>query len=111
MRKGKSLQQIADEVGASKAHIWQLERGESVRPSIDLVVRLAQYFGVTVASLIGENPDLPGEEEDLIVMYRDLQSLSPEDRDTISMLIDSMRKRHQRKEREGDDQDQPYGTS
>ncbi|MEO1104368.1 MAG: helix-turn-helix domain-containing protein, partial [Pseudomonadota bacterium] len=30
--KGESLQQTADAVGVSKAHIWQLERGKADNP-------------------------------------------------------------------------------
>lgn len=34
VRRGQSLQQVADGVGVSKAHIWQLERGDSTNPSL-----------------------------------------------------------------------------
>src|SRR5882724_5462834 len=51
---GHSLQQVADAVGASKGHIWDLERGKATNPSIDLLRSLAAHFGVTVAGLIGE---------------------------------------------------------
>lgn len=94
-RNGKSLQQVADSVGASKAHIWELETGKSRNPSLALIRRLAEHFEVTVASLIGE---LPGDAEDLdaedlLVMYRDLKGLSEEDRETIKLLIKGLKQR------------------
>lgn len=52
--RGQSLQQVADAVGASKAHIWELESNRSKNPSLDLLRRLATHFGTTVAYLISE---------------------------------------------------------
>ncbi len=49
-----SLQTVADAVKVSKPHIWELEVGRSDNPGIKLVVRLAAYYGVSVAELIGE---------------------------------------------------------
>ena len=38
-KSGQSLQQVADAVGVSKAHVWELEKGHSQNPSFDLVRR------------------------------------------------------------------------
>lgn len=54
MRKGQSLQQVADAIGASKAHIWELESNRSKNPSLDLLQKLARHFTTTVAFLIEE---------------------------------------------------------
>lgn len=54
--KRVSLQTVADAVGASKAHVWELETGQRQNPGIKLVSRLARYFGVSVAEFIGEVP-------------------------------------------------------
>jgi transcriptional regulator with XRE-family HTH domain len=43
-----SLQVVADAVGASKPHIWELERGTTKNPSIDLLKKLAIYYGVSL---------------------------------------------------------------
>jgi len=91
LRKGSSLQQVADAVGASKAHIWELESGKSRNPSLDLLRRLAEHFGVTVAGLVGET--LEGGDERLMKMYRDLKDLSEADRALIEDVIASMKKR------------------
>jgi len=65
IKKNQSLQDVADAIGASKAHIWDIERGSSKNPSMDLLDRLANHFGVSVTFLVGEQP--PGElTEDLI---------------------------------------------
>jgi transcriptional regulator with XRE-family HTH domain len=52
--KGQSLQEVADAIGASKAHIWELESNRSTNPSLDLLRKLATHFSTTVAYLISE---------------------------------------------------------
>ncbi|MCF6337007.1 MAG: helix-turn-helix domain-containing protein [Gammaproteobacteria bacterium] len=53
LNKGVSLQAVADAVEASKPHIWELERGTTKNPSLELISKLASYFGVTVDYLAG----------------------------------------------------------
>jgi transcriptional regulator with XRE-family HTH domain len=89
----KSLQEVADEVGASKAHIWDLETARAKNPSIELVTKLAKCFNVSVADLIGENPHGEDEQPQLVAMYRELKDLSEDDRKAIQSMMDHFRKR------------------
>src|SRR5438477_8152089 len=73
LRKGRSLQQVADAVGVSKPHIWEIETGRS-NASLELVGKLARYFGVSVSTLVGE---VPGDPEAL-VFGREINSASEE---------------------------------
>lgn len=91
-RKQESLQDVADAVNASKAHIWDLERGHSKNPSIELLTKLADHFNVPVASLIGENPAAPDEPPEMVAMYRNLKKLSDRDLEWIRTIIKSMTK-------------------
>lgn len=93
VRTRKSLQDVADEVGASKAHIWDLETARAKNPSIELLTKLAKCFSVSVADLIGENPGGPDEQPELIAMYRELKNLSEEDRKAIQSIMDHFKKR------------------
>jgi transcriptional regulator with XRE-family HTH domain len=93
VRSKKSLQAVADEVGASKAHIWDLETSRAKNPSIELLTKLAKCFNVSVSELIGENPTGDNEEPSLVAMYRDLKELSPTDRETIQMMMDRLKSR------------------
>lgn len=54
LKKGQSLQQVADAIGASKAHIWELEANRSTNPSLDLLQKLSGHFETSVAYLINE---------------------------------------------------------
>lgn len=98
IRSNKSLQEVADEVGASKAHIWDLESNRAKNPSIELLKALSRCFGVGVAELIGENPESDDDKKDLVVMYRDLKELSDQDRDAIKSMMDHLRKRNGQKD-------------
>jgi transcriptional regulator with XRE-family HTH domain len=51
---GESLQAVADAVGVSKAHVWELEKGRSRNPSFDLVRKLAKHYGVSVDVIAGD---------------------------------------------------------
>jgi len=91
MKKRASLQQVADAVETSKAHIFDLEKGTSANPSKDLLLKLAKYFQTSVSDLIGEDPNNPDEQPALIALYRDLKELEPADRETIRMLMERIR--------------------
>src|SRR5208337_829964 len=93
VRNRKSLQELADEIGASKAHIWELETGRAKNPSIELLSLLAKALRASVADLIGENPDGAGEPADAVRMYRELKELTPEDRQMIQTMMDHFKKR------------------
>jgi transcriptional regulator with XRE-family HTH domain len=85
IRKNKSLQDVADAVKASKAHIWEIEHDRSRNPSMDLLNGLANYFEVSVSYLVGENPD--EEEAELVAMYRDLKKLTPPERERMRAIM------------------------
>lgn len=90
-KAGRSLQTVADAVGVSKAHIWDIEKGHTSNPSFELVQKLAVHFGVTVETLTGTQ-DAPSDEAlQIRRIHRDLQDLSPRDRELIEAMIRSMR--------------------
>jgi transcriptional regulator with XRE-family HTH domain len=93
LKSRKSLQEVADSVGASKAHMWDIERGASRNPSLELLKKLADFYRVPIAELVGESPSAEGEPNDLLVMYRDLKQLDPRDREMIAALMEQMRAR------------------
>ncbi len=91
--KRVSLQEVADAVGVSKAHIWQLEQGEKGKaknPAMGLVERLADYFGVSVAFLVGE--DVAGEETDpeLAGLFRQAKAFDQRERQLLFSFVQSI---------------------
>ena len=94
LRKGQTLQQVADAVGASKAHVWELENGTSKNPSIDLLKSIAAHFSTTVAYLI-EEPD--GETTRAELFYRKnrekIEGLDDKKLDVYESLLDMIVKK------------------
>ena len=93
LKKGKSLQDLADDVGASKAHVWDLETGRAKNPTIDLLAKLSQALSTTIADLVGENPEGDEQSREVVAMYRDLKTLSDNDRETIRMMMERLKNR------------------
>ncbi len=91
IRKRVSLQELATAVQASKAHIWDIERGASQNPSLELLKRIADYFKISISELVEETPHAQGEPEDLIAMYRGLKELGKEDLETVNMLMQRLK--------------------
>ncbi|MEG6507906.1 helix-turn-helix transcriptional regulator [Methyloligella sp. 2.7D] len=91
IKNNLSLQELADSVGASKAHIWELETGRSKNPSVDLVRRISERFKITVSELLGESPQGTEEDQDIVAMYRELKELEEVDRETIRLLMERLR--------------------
>jgi len=96
LKRSESLQQVADAVGVSKAHIWELEKGRTDNPSMALVTRLADHFDVTVAFLVGEDPKAADADPALARMFRQAGELDPGDRRILDDMVKSMlrRRRH-----------------
>lgn len=88
-----SLQQVADKVGISKAHVWNLEKGQADNPSMELVMKLADLFRVSVADLAGENPNAAEEDPEMVAMFRDLKGLKDEDRELVRGMMEQLKRR------------------
>lgn len=85
-KSGESLQMVADAVGVSKAHIWELEKVRTDNPSVALVTGLADHFKVTVAYLVGEDIEAKDADRDLQRMFRQARKLDDRER----AILDSM---------------------
>jgi Zn-dependent peptidase ImmA (M78 family)/transcriptional regulator with XRE-family HTH domain len=85
LRKGRSLQQVADAVGVSKPHIWEIESGRS-NASLELVGKLARYFEVSAGTLLGEPPGTP----ESLVFGREFNSASDEIKQQIIEMTERL---------------------
>ena len=61
------MQQVATATGVSKALIWKIETDVSCNPQLNILKELAGYFHVKVSELIGENPIILNEREQLFI--------------------------------------------
>ncbi len=90
LKQSESLQQVADAVGVSKAHIWELEKGRTTNPSMALVTRLADHFGVSVAFLVGEDVGAADADPRLQRMFRQAQQLDERERAILDSMMQSL---------------------
>ncbi|NBC29367.1 MAG: helix-turn-helix domain-containing protein [Spirochaetes bacterium] len=90
-KSGESLQQLADAVGVSKAHVWELEKGHSKNPSFELVRKLARHFGVSVDVLAGDGAEPDADSMQIERINRGLDDLSERDRAIVEGLIRNLR--------------------
>ena len=94
LRKGQTLQQVADAVSASKAHVWELENNTSRNPSLTLVRNLAGHFGTTVAYLIDESEGETSRAEQFFRKNREkLEELDDQKLDVYESLLDMIVKK------------------
>jgi transcriptional regulator with XRE-family HTH domain len=97
LKAGQSLQDVADAVGVSKAHIWELEKGRADNPSMGLVTRLADHFGVSVAFLVGEDRSAPDANTRLAKMFRQASQLGPNEVAVLEDMLQSLLTHRSRK--------------
>ncbi|MPY72410.1 MAG: helix-turn-helix domain-containing protein [Alphaproteobacteria bacterium] len=93
IRKGESLQEIADAIGVSKTHVWELETGRSTNPTLELIKKYADHFKVSVQSLVGEDINNPNEDENLVRMFRQANQLDNHGKDILDDMLQSLLKR------------------
>jgi transcriptional regulator with XRE-family HTH domain len=95
LRKQKkwSQQELSDQVGVQITHISRLENGKS-QPSVELLRKIAQAFGVTMDYLVDEEAEEASpvtiKNKSLAKKLELLEHLDQEDQQTIINVIDSM---------------------
>lgn len=92
VKKGKSLQEVADALGVSKTHIWELEKGRADNPSLELLTKMADYFKVSIRHLVGEDFE-NSQNDEMARMFRQVGDLEDNERAIIDDMIQSLRKR------------------
>jgi transcriptional regulator with XRE-family HTH domain len=55
-RAGLSQAQVADRLGVNQSHVARIEKG--LKPSVDLILQIADIFGVTTDQLMRDELDL-----------------------------------------------------
>ena len=92
MKKKLSLQELADKIGASKAHVWDLEQGKTRNPSLSLLTELSRALDVSIKDLVGEGEETQGSENpQLAPLFRDLRGLNSEQLELIRTMTEKLR--------------------
>jgi transcriptional regulator with XRE-family HTH domain len=90
LRKAKSWSQedLAKEIGSSRIMIGKYERNDNA-PSIEVLLKMARAFDVTVDYLIGEG-QLSTYDKDVLKRIEDIEQLDDETRSKLFFLIDNI---------------------
>ena len=79
--KGLTLQQVADNVGCTKAYIWELEMKDGQRPTAERIQKIAQVLGVTMEDVMGvpmqQAPDASPED---VAFFREYAGMTEEEK-------------------------------
>ncbi len=86
--KGQTLQEVADAVGVSKPHVWELEKNISKNPGLELVKRLAAHFRVQISDLAGE----PNDAE-VRIFGREFKGMTDDQKKIILDLAEQLNKK------------------
>ena len=81
-----SQEELAKQIGSSRIMIGKYERGEN-SPSIEVLVRLAKIFDVSIDYLIGEGANA-AYNKDMIKRLEAVENLPPQEKDRIFHFID-----------------------
>ena len=57
--RGMSLEAVGQAAGLTKSHVWELEKGRSVNPTVNAVWGLAAALCVTPGTLLGLDDKVP----------------------------------------------------
>ena len=95
IRKDKGLQQkqVALEIGLDQSNYNKIENGKR-EPSVEVLNKLANLFGVTVDDILNPDKELPKEvtveDKTTLEQVRLIQQLEEEDKHVIFRMIDTM---------------------
>lgn len=92
MKRKLSLQELADRVGASKAHIWDMEQGNTKNPTLALLTELSRALSVPIAELVGETQTTTETDSaKLAPLFRELRGLSDAELDMIKTMTEQLK--------------------
>lgn len=85
-KNGWSQEELANQIESSRVMIGKYERGDN-SPSVDVLLRLAKVFNVSVDYLLGEGANA-SYDKDMIKRLEDVENLPPLEKDRIFHFID-----------------------
>lgn len=85
--KGWSQVELAEAVNASRDIIGKYERNDNL-PSIEMALKLAQVFDVSVDFLLGQGKNASFDKETL-KRLEDIENLDPDTKETLYTIIDT----------------------
>lgn len=84
-----SLQAVADGLGISKPHVWELEKGKTKNPSLELLKEIAKFYGVSLDYLAGTNTEeVDTERYSALLRKLDPENMTESDWKVVEQAMD-----------------------
>jgi transcriptional regulator with XRE-family HTH domain len=64
-----SLQEAADRIGCTKAHLWDFEQGRAANPTIRILLGMARAYNVSIRAIVGDDITPPLSIEALQIAF------------------------------------------
>lgn len=96
-KRGWSQGQVAKKVSADPHRISKYERGV-IFPTVDMLIKLAKAFGVTLDDLLLDNRDINIDQisnPELTRRFNKISQLSEEDQQALIVMMDALIKKQQ----------------
>jgi transcriptional regulator with XRE-family HTH domain len=93
--KGLSQEQLAEKLGMTRARIVYYERA-ATNPSLDVVEKVAEFFGVTVGELLNDIPKVgrkPGPPSQFAQIAEQLDKLPRAQQKVVAQMLEGFLKR------------------
>jgi len=90
--KGLTLERLAKAVGSSKSYMWQLETDSKIKPSVELIAKIAEALDVTVDYLIDQEMDEMDIDQEALVFFRGFKDLDETSKKMIREQIEHLKK-------------------
>ena len=90
LQRGLSMQALAEVVGLKNKSSIALFESESSAPSADVLVALADYFGVSLDYLVGRSDDPRRQEYESIRLQKERSEIIAKETDLLETLPSSL---------------------
>lgn len=91
-RDGIKPGRLCDQLGISRGLLTDLKMGRKKSLSAETAQKIAGYFGVSVAYLLGQEGDILDQVD--IAFYGEYQELTEEQKETVRDMVRLMRERN-----------------
>ncbi|MFH2057958.1 MAG: helix-turn-helix transcriptional regulator [Pseudomonadota bacterium] len=90
--KKMTLEELANAVGSSKSYMWQLETDSKIKPSVELIAKIADALNVTVDYLIDQGMNEMDEDQEALVFFRGYKDLDDASKEMIKQQMKLLKK-------------------
>ncbi|MDO9528120.1 MAG: helix-turn-helix transcriptional regulator [Syntrophales bacterium] len=85
-----TLEGLAKAVGSSKGYIWQIENDPNIKPSAQLIAKIAKSLNVTIDYLVDSEKEKMGTPDNSLVFFRNFEELNKESQETLLRQMEAL---------------------